>query len=91
MRLQRDGRQPVRMKSRHELDQALLTAVEHTQEKQRELVRESPESARAEVLATDLVRRAEDIDVLATDARLATEAESDVGDARERGAARLTD
>jgi hypothetical protein len=91
MRLQRDGRQPVCMKSSHELDQALLTAVEHTHEKQRELVEEPPESPRAKVLATDVVQRAEDVDVLAKDARLATEAESDVPGAQDRDGVRPTD
>ena len=75
MRLQRPDPQPLIVKNRNELDHALLTAVEHTEEKQRELVEEGPESPRAEALASDLVHRVEDVDILAADARVATEQE----------------
>jgi hypothetical protein len=43
------------------------------------------------VLAADVVHRVEDVDVLATDARLATEAESDVAGAQARDGAGPTD
>jgi hypothetical protein len=72
------------MESREELDRALLRAVEHTEEKQRELAEEPPGSPRAPSLATDLVHRAEDVDALATDARAATEEDVDPGDADRR-------
>jgi hypothetical protein len=76
MPLQRLEAQPLRMESREDLDRALLTAVEHTEEKQRELVDEPPGSPRVDTLATEMVHRAEDVDVLAADAREATEDEA---------------
>ena len=75
MRLQRHPRQPDRVEPREDLDRALLTAVEHTEEAQHQLVEEPPGSPVAETLAMELVQRAEDVDILAADARAATEAE----------------
>jgi hypothetical protein len=75
MRLQGLRPQPLHMESREQLDRALVTAVEHTEQKQRELVDEPPGSPRAGTLATEVVHGAEDLDVLAADAREATEEE----------------
>jgi hypothetical protein len=60
---------------REELDDALATAVEHTEQAERALLDEPAGSPRAEALAEDVVHRAEDVDVLAAEARDMAESE----------------
>jgi hypothetical protein len=61
---------------REELDRALLTAVEHTQDAQQALVEEPPGTPRSVELADGVEHGAEDVTVLATEAREVTDAEA---------------
>ena len=61
---------------REELDHALEVAVEHTKEAQGALIEEPAGSSRSVELATDVEQRAEDIDALASEVLVSTEAEA---------------
>jgi hypothetical protein len=62
-----------------EIDHALEVAVGHTREAQDALVQEPPGTPRSVDIATDVVQRAEDVDVLATEARETVEGQGPPG------------
>lgn len=65
------------MEKREELDHALEVAVEHTKEAQVAVVEEPIGTPRFADLVHDVEQRAEDVDALASDARVATESDLD--------------
>jgi hypothetical protein len=68
------------MEKPEEIDQALLTAVEHAEEAQVGLIEEPVGSTRSVELASNVVHRVEDVDVLAGEARVVTEEAAAAGD-----------
>jgi hypothetical protein len=83
MSVQPETGQPVHMERPDEIDRALQTAVEHVEEAQVGLIDEPLGSSRSVEFASKVVHRVEDVDVLATEARAATEAAA--GEAADQG------